>query len=240
VKPRSAGVACALLAAALPGALASMAARADVTVPAGASISLDAGGLDLACTDLTIAGTFALAQAAIAQDRNLGIAAGGKLDAGSGSIAVAGNWSNAGTFVAGTSKVTFGDGCGVTTAIISGETTFHDLSFTSATGKTWQFPAGSTQTVEGRLDIASTGGGPLQFHSSVPGTDAFIDVNGPHDIDDVTRTNVEFLLPSQAAATPVPALDRIGVAALILTLSLAVVATWPRRRHSSYRRRTRS
>jgi len=67
---------------------------------------------------------------------------------------VTGNWTNSGTFNAGTGTVTFtGDG----TSIISGNTTFKNLKCVTP-GKTLSFPAGSTQTVGGTLEITGTSG----------------------------------------------------------------------------------
>ena len=69
-------------------------------------------------------------------------------------ISVSRNWSNAGSFTAGTGTVTF---AGTTTATISGDTTFNNFVCTAA-GKTLQFTAGSTQTISGSLTITGAAG----------------------------------------------------------------------------------
>jgi len=68
--------------AALGCALAlSWSAHADVTIPAGGSITLDAGGLDAGCTDLIVLGTLHTNSAQVSNVRNLIIQSGGLIDA---------------------------------------------------------------------------------------------------------------------------------------------------------------
>ena len=70
----------------------------------------------------------------------------GVLNAPSANIDITNNWSNTGTFNPGTGTITFR---GVTTSIISGNTSFYNLTIdTTADGaKTMSFDAGSTQTI---------------------------------------------------------------------------------------------
>lgn len=209
--------------------LLSCPVHADITIPAGGSTSLDAGGLDLGCTDLIVGGTLQTNSAQVINVRNLVIQAGGLVDAGSSNISVGGNWSNSGTFTAGTSHVSFGDNCGVDPAVISGNTTFHDVSFATAAGKTWQFTANSTQTVQGLIDIAGTGA-PLKFRSTVPGQRAYVARNGPHTTANLDDVDVVFLDPSGPTdIQPVPTLNLAGLLVLLLLLSATIIGTSSRR-----------
>lgn len=144
--------------------------------------------------------------------RNVIIAVGGLIDAGSSSIGVGGNWSNSGTFTPGTSHVSFGDACGVDPAVISGNTTFHDVSFVSGAGKTWQFTANSTQTVQGALDIQGDVTNPLIFRSTSPGHRAFIAFNGTRTTMDLDVQDVEFESPLDVGeSVSVPALSPLAL-----------------------------
>ena len=211
-------------------AVFSVPVRADVTVPTGGSMTLDAGGLDLGCTDLIVAGTLHTDSAPVTNVRNVIIEVGGLIDAGSSNIAVGGNWSNGGTFTPGTSHVSFGDACGVDPAVISGNTTFHDVSFVSGTGKTWQFTANSTQTVQGALDIQGDVTDPLIFRSTSPGHDAFIAFLGTRTTTDLNVQDVEFVNPLDASeSVSVPALSPLGLLVLLLLLSATIVGTSSRR-----------
>ncbi len=151
----------------------SVPARADFEIPTGGFMSLADGGLDLGCTDLIVGGMLQTNSAPVTNVRNVIIQSGGTIDAGSSVISVGGNWSNSGTFNAGTSQVAFSDICGVNPAVVSGNTTFYDVSFTSSSGKTWQFASGSTQTIAHFLSIQGTTPNPLQFASTVPGAGHF-------------------------------------------------------------------
>ena len=104
--------------------------------------------------------------------RNVVIQAGGSLNGGSGALSLAGNFSNSGSFSAGTGKVNFVDiaGC-APTGTISGSNSFYDLSFvtTSPGGKTYAFAAGSTQVINNVFTVRGTAAGALQLTSSVAG-----------------------------------------------------------------------
>ncbi len=146
------------------------AAFADLIVPAGGTVSLGGGTIDLGCSDVVVGGGLQLGAGAAAGTRNLTILAGGTLDAGSGAITLAGGWSNGGTFNSGSGTVSFVDagGCSVASTI-SGGTTFYDLSLISSTGKVYTFEAGMTQTVANSLTIQGVAGTPLQIVSNTPG-----------------------------------------------------------------------
>jgi hypothetical protein len=67
-----------LLAAAV--AIAAFGAHADLVVPAGSVVNLGSGTVDLACTDVIVAGTLQLASGSIVNARHVTIQAGGAID----------------------------------------------------------------------------------------------------------------------------------------------------------------
>ena len=121
--------------------------HADILVPAGGGMALGASSTDLNCGDVTVAGTLLLQKGSLNNVRNLSIAAGGSVVAGSGVITLSGNRSDAGSFSAGVVAVNFVDAptC-LTSSTISGTTTFATFSLISTGGKLYRVAAGSTQT----------------------------------------------------------------------------------------------
>jgi len=158
-------VACGSLAVALALGLPP-AAHADLVVPSGAQYNTGGGSTDLACTDVVVAGTLTVAGGALVGVRHLTILPGGAIDGGSGVIQLGGNWSNGGTFAAGTSTIRFIDSCGPTSVTVDGNTAFFDARFASATGKNVVFKVGTTQSVAGLLEILGTASNPIQFRSA--------------------------------------------------------------------------
>lgn len=158
--------------------LHSTAGHGAITVPAGGTVSLAGGSIDLGCTDVTVAGNLQVGSALITTVRNVTIQAGappdGTLDGGSGSITLAGNWSNSGTFNSGSSSVFFVDnpGCSASSTI-GGGTTFFNLSLVSNLGKVYTFVPGATQTILQALTIQGTLANPIQITSGVAGNPGF-------------------------------------------------------------------
>ena len=110
------------------------------------------------------------------------IATGATLNAaGSGTIALGGNWSNSGTFTPGTGTVSFS---GSSVVNILGNTTFNNLSVTTA-GKEIRFANGSTQTVAGALTLTGSSGNLVKLQSSVSGSQWKIDARGTKSISHV-------------------------------------------------------
>jgi hypothetical protein len=178
-------------------------AQADLTIPAGSVTSLGSGTMDLACTDVVVAGTLQVNTGSIKNVRNLSIQAGGILNGGSGLVEVGGNWTNGGSFVPGTGTVNFRDLCSPGSATITGSTTFYRASFVTATGRNYVFAVGSTQTVTSVLEISGTASNPIQFRSSAAGQVAFINllIGGTQLIQHVGVTDVwatgQWLAPFQ-------------------------------------------
>jgi len=183
--------ACASLAIAL--ALGLMpAARADLVVPSGGQYMTGGGQTDLGGTDVIVAGTLFVAGGTLVNMRNLTIQPGGTIDGGSGVIELGGNWSNSGTFVAGTSTVRFIDSYGLVSRTIGGNTAFFNARFLSAGGTNYVFQVGTTQTIAGLLQILGLDSNPIQFRSSAPGQVANINLlpGGTQSILNVGVTDV--------------------------------------------------
>lgn len=147
---------------------------------------------------INMAGQVASLAGDIVVTNNLNIAAG-TLSAGSNSITVGGNWSNSGTFNAGTGTVIFNDNSKVST--ISGSTTFNNFTSTIA-GKQITFTAGTTQTISGALTLTGASGNLIILRSSSTPTQWNINPQGTRsvsfvDVKDSNNTN----------ATAIPALS---------------------------------
>jgi len=221
-------------------------ASAQVSIPAASSIQLSGGTLNLGGTDLQVGGSLALGAGNVANATNVSILAGGLIDAGSGALHLVGNWSNLGSFSAGTSNVFFTDG-GLTQSLFTGSTTFASASFISTTGKTYVFPVGLTQSFTTALTILGSVSAGIEFRSATPGQPALLNLIAPgtQNIDFVGVSNVhaigEVLAPTKSndggtgddtgwfaaavavlAATPAPTLSSIGL--LLLAFVLFVLA----------------
>ncbi len=166
-------------------------AMAQVAVPAAATFALNGSALDLAGSDLQVAGTFNVGSGSVQNAANVAIVAAGTLDGGSGAITLFGDWSNLGSFTAGSGQVNFVDGA-LALSNVTGNTTFADLSFVSLTGKAYSFQGGSTQTINNQLQILGTASSGIQFESSNAAQVAFIDLlnGGSQNIDFVGVSNV--------------------------------------------------
>ena len=238
-------------------------ANADIIVPPGGTWS--GGVMDLACTDVVVNGTMNLAGLALTNVRNLTIGSTGSLTLGSGGlITLAGTWNNGGSFTANNGGVAFVDthaSCppgSIATAVI-GNTTFHNLSIISASGKLIQFTANSTQTVTGSLSLQGQPGTPLRIESTTPGSVsaalvltstgtqslANLAVHGmsaptpgqwlaPGQTNQATGGTVSrwFGMPSDGGATPIPTLSSFSLAGL--GLGLAALAARRRKNTRSH------
>ena len=166
-------------------------ALAQVVVPTGAAFSLGGGSIDLGNTSLQVGGSFAVGSGSVQNADSVSILTGGSLDGGSGSVTLFGDWSNTGTFSAGTGTVNFVDG-GIAQSNVSGNSTFDNVGFVSATGKNYVFAVGTTQSVSGLLTILGTSTQGIQFRSSTAGQVANIDLlaGGSQNIDFVGVSDV--------------------------------------------------
>lgn len=232
--------------AALAGLLISLPSFADMDVPAGTSSSTSGGVFDLACSDLLVAGTFSVDNGQVINVRNVVIQPGGVINGNTGLISLSGNWSNSGSFAAGTGTVNFVDNptC-ATSSTISGNSAFWTVNFTSTLGKTYTFAAGSTQQVGSLLVILGTAALPIVFVSSTPGQMAFINLTGNQQISNVAVNWVAATGIWQAAGqtnrNPTGVAPRwfgdgeviptLGAGALaLLALMMMLTGLWVRRR----------
>lgn len=197
--------------------------------------------MDLGCTDINVGGSLQVDSATISSVRNVTIQAGGTLDGGSGSITIAGNWSDSGTFIPGTSSVFFVDNpaCAPSSAL-SGNTSFYNLSLISSLGKVYTLTPGSTQTILNGLTIQGTLANPIQITSGNPGRPGFVNLasggtqNISHvGVSDNWATGQPFapLLTNEggtgnsrgwfgiALNIPIPALGTVGIGLLALFLA---------------------
>ena len=141
--------------------------QAQISVPPGGNYDVPTGAtVDLACTGLDIQGALTVGAGELDQITTVGIAAGGSINGGSGTLSLSGDWNNAGTFVPGTSTVVLTDGCGLTSSTLSGTTVFNNLTLTSTTGHTFVIPTGSNIVVTGTLTLQGTNGQPIQVVSA--------------------------------------------------------------------------
>jgi hypothetical protein len=158
--------------------VATPAAAAELTVGSGASFDLGTALLDLGCADLKVGGTLSAGAVGFDAARDLVIDPGGVLNGDSALLEVTGDWNNAGSFSAGTSTLRLSDGCGVTSAIVSGNTSFANLEMTTTSGKRWSFAAGTTQTVASALTLLGASGNLLEIRSTSAGSVAFFNLLG--------------------------------------------------------------
>ena len=233
-------------------------ARADLLVPSGGTVSLAGATMALGCTDIVVGGTLNLNTATVTGVRNVTIQPGGTVNGGSGSIAVTGNWSNTGSFVAGTGTVSFVDNAACApTSTITGSTTFFNLSLAGSTGKTYAFQAGATTTVSKLLTILGGAATSVKIVSTAPGSAANLSLApaGTQNIQHVGVTDNhatgQVLAPGLAneggggntdgwftaavagPLTQVPTLGEMGLLLLILMLGAAGMSAIARARPES-------
>lgn len=144
----------------------------------GSSLDLGTGSLALGCADLNVLGGLSAGKLGFTQARDLTIGPAGTLNGDSAILELSGDWDNMGSFVAGTSTVRMVDGCGLLSAVVNGDSAFHDLEIVTAAGKQVTFTAGSTQTVAGAFTATGAAGNLLKIRSTVGGSAAFLNVNG--------------------------------------------------------------
>ena len=207
------------------------------TVGSNSTVDLGTGSLALGCGSLDVVGTLSAGTVGFTQGRDVVISPSGTLNGNSATLQLSGDWANTGTFNAGTSSVQMVDGCGLLSAIISGNTTFQNLSMSTASGKQVSFTAGTTQTVTGLFAAVGSLGQLLQIRSTLNGSGAFLDVQGSSSTGfvDVQDNNAlaghPIDLPSNSVKgsnTPgwlfTPAIPLPPVAGVVLGLALLALA----------------
>ena len=150
----------------------------NLTVGSGSSLDLGTGSLALGCADLDVLGTMSAGTVGFTEGRDVSITPTGVMNGNAATLQLSGDWDNLGSFVAGTSSVQITDGCGLLSGVVNGDTSFNNLMLSSTSGKQVTFTAGSTQVVAGSFVVAGALGNQLKIRSNVPGTKAFVNVQG--------------------------------------------------------------
>jgi hypothetical protein len=214
--------------------LAAPASAGNLTVGAGSTLDLGTGSLALGCADLDVAGTLIAGSSGFSAGRDITIAPTGTLNGNSAVLSLSGDWDNAGTFNAGTSSVQIVDGCALLSGTVVGNSTFANLSFSSASARLQRFSTGSTQTVTGLFSLLGASGNRLQVRSTLAGSAAFLNVTGSSSVSHVDVDDSDALLgnaislptnsvkglntPGWLQEIVVPLLAPLGLAALALLL----------------------
>jgi hypothetical protein len=199
-------------------------ATAQVTTPSGGTVSVPTSGtLSLGCNALVVQGGFDVGPGQVNNTGNVNINTGGVLNGSSGTLSVSGNWSNSGTFNAGTGSVVFTDGCAAGARTFTGNTVFNNLTLTSTTGRNFVIPSGTNITVNGTLTLQGTPGQPISLTSSA-GQLAVINLGPSAQVirNDVALGNVQI-----GAVTGVPTLSEYGL--MLLAMLMAGSALWQQR-----------
>jgi hypothetical protein len=109
---------------------------------------------------------------------NVTIAASSALTAPSGTLNIAGNFTNNGTFNANSGTVVL-NGSNQT---VTGSNTFNNLTMAVTSPATLTLPSSQTQTINGALILTGTLGNIITLNASTPGTQAFINPTGTRTI----------------------------------------------------------
>ena len=146
---------------------------AGISIGEGASLDLGTAIVDVNCGSLTTAGQLHLASGSLIGLNDVDIASAGSILGDSGTLELAGDWRNAGSFTPSASDVQIQDGCGQSTSSITGDTDFHIFRATTTSGKTLSVQADSLQTFSGGLQLEGVAPNDrLSIRSSVSGQQA--------------------------------------------------------------------
>jgi hypothetical protein len=173
----------------LAGLLLAASVSAGIRVPAGATLDVGGGRIDLAGSSLESSGTFRLGSGQLLDTLDFRVL-DGLADLGAGLLQLSGNFENRGTLASGTSRVELRDGGAAESAIL-GNSSFATLSLVSTSGKRYRFESGSTQRVTTLLEILGIGV-PVQVDVTSAGSVAFVDLldGGDQNIANVGVSDV--------------------------------------------------
>lgn len=200
-------------------------AWAQFTIPAGGSLDVPGGSMDMGCLAVEVEGSLNIIAGQFSTTSNLNVAGTGVFNGGTGTLAVGGDLSSSGTFNAGSGTVALTDGCTGNTSQLSGNMVFQNLTLSSTTGRTFVIPAGTHITVLGNLTLQGAPGQNIQLISSGGGT-AVINL-GPGAV--VTQTfatvagNVQ-IGGAPAAATSIPTMNEYAMMLMALLMGVAAFA----------------
>ena len=189
--------------------------------------------LNLACTAIDVAGSLDLGTSQVNDSGGVHIQPGGGVNGGASTIHVSGDWTNAGTFTAGSSAVIFDDSCATGPITLTGQTTFNHLTLSSNSGRTFVLPQGSNITVNGTLTLQGAPGQPITLASSGGGT-AVVNLGPGAQVVQSNATvggNVQIGPVPPAPSTPasIPTLSEWGRLAAAALVALAAARVLRRR-----------
>jgi hypothetical protein len=170
--------------------LALPALAANVSIGTGSTVDLGTGSLALGCADLDVTGTLTAGTVGFTGARDVAINPSGVVNGNSATLSLSGDWDNAGTFNAGSSTVQMVDGCALASGVVTGNTSFANLSISTTTAKQVSFAAGSTQSMTG-LSLHGTAGNRLVIRSTVNGSPAFFNLNGTSSVDQIDVADID-------------------------------------------------
>ncbi len=163
--------------------LSSSIPAATLSVGNGSTFNAGSGTLAMNCGDINVAGTLNGGTALFENSRHSTIDPGGLINGNAATFEVMGDWTNNGSFNPGTSTVNFLDGCGLSDATVSGDSTFYDLNIVTGSGKTYFFEVGATQTILNFLTVLGAPGNDLIIRSTMPNEVAFTLLFGGHVVE---------------------------------------------------------
>jgi hypothetical protein len=146
---------------------------ANLTVATNKTVTIQGTGTGLGRIDIQ---SFALSAGSIS------IASTGTILGNSGNITLAESWTNNGTFTAGTSTVTLNSG---TTAVVTGTTTFYNLTITHTAAKEVDFATSGTPIfhVTNAFVVTGSSGNLIKLYSDSAGTQWEFHPTGTASVD---------------------------------------------------------
>ncbi|MEM1082196.1 MAG: hypothetical protein AAGH65_11500 [Pseudomonadota bacterium] len=176
-----------------------------ITIGAGGSFELGSGRIDLGCRSLQINGLLAL-QSGVASGIT-DVTVTGLVEGGIGALSHGGNWTNTGSINPALSQISITDECGLSSAMIIGDSVFHDWTVQTSSGKQLLFEAGSTQQVSNQLVLTGSSGHLLTIRSTLTGPPGFLILgsSGSQFIEFVDVQDNHAILPGQFLAPGLPA-----------------------------------
>lgn len=177
---------------------------AGITIGSGSSISIGSGAIHLGCGDLVNNGQLSLGSGVVDVTNN--VSNNNQFNGNSGLLKFGGDWSNSGTFTAGTSTIAVVDECGDGTITFDNSTEFYNLTMITTSGKTVFIESGEEQKIAHDLVFTGTSGNFLTLRSSIPDIKTFTSLSsgGTQLIDwvDVKDNFAEFPFQHIAPSEP--------------------------------------
>ena len=177
---------------------------AGITIGSGSSVSVGSSTIHLGCGDLVNNGTLNLGSGVIDNTNNF--SSSDQLNGNSGLVEFGGDWSNSGTFVAGTSTIAVVDECSDGSITFDNSNEFYNLTMMTTSGKTVFIESDAKQEIANDLVLKGAAGNFLTLRSSIPGLKTFtaLSQSGTQLIDWVDVQDNNALTPFQHIAPDVP------------------------------------